>query len=226
MPLRAQTALFLLLLALAVPAGAQTPSTGAGYGIKPGDQIVTDFFTAGGERLQSVQGERIVDRDGNVYFPYVGTVHVEGLDAGGIRDLLIRKFQPFYNDPVITVNVQLRVNVTGVVPAPGHYLLDPTSTIVDALATAGGAGGEIAINNNVAGDPSEVRLIRTDGETMLLDLRPDNADPDVLGMLIQSGDWIHVPPLGRSRWRDDIQFWGSVLTLLTSVVILGDYAID
>ena len=190
----------------------------------PGDQIETDFYTAGGEPLGSVQGSRLVDRQGNVFFPYAGTVRVQGLDAEQIRTLLIREFEPFYNDPVITVNVKLKVNVTSVVGAPGHYLLDPTSTIVDALATAGGAGSEVSVANNTAADVANVRLVR-DGQALLLDLRSETADPIAIEMQIQSGDWIHVPPQRRSRLRDDIQFWAGVLSLVTSVaaviVIIG-----
>jgi polysaccharide export outer membrane protein len=216
MPLRA-FAVVVLLSVLAPRASAQAGGSELSYGIQPGDQITTAFYTAGGELLASVQGDRIVDRDGNVYFPYVGTVRVQGLDAVQIRELLIQKFEPFYNDPVITVNVRLSVNVTGVVASPGHFLLDPTSTIVDALATAGGAAGEVSVGNNIAGNPSEVRLIR-DGQTMVLDLRPENVDRTALEMRVQSGDWIHVPPLPRSRWRDEIQFWGSLISLFTSIV--------
>jgi protein involved in polysaccharide export with SLBB domain len=203
-----------LLLLLAAPVVAQTADSE--YGVRPGDQITTTFYTAGGEALTPAQGERLVDRGGNVFFPYVGTVHVEGLDAEQVRELLIRKFEPFYNDPVITVNVKLRVNITGVVGVPGHYLLDPTATIVDALATAGGAGGEVTTGANIAGNPSEVRLVR-EGGTVILDLRPETADRAIMEMRVQSGDWIHVPPLGRSRLRDEFQFWGGVISLVTSI---------
>jgi protein involved in polysaccharide export with SLBB domain len=202
------------LLLAAAPAVAQTEVNA--YGVKPGDEITTDFYTAGGDALTALQGQRLVDRDGNVFLAYVGTVHVEGLDAEQIRELLVQKFEPFYNDPVITVNVRLKVNVTGVVGVPGHYLLDPTSTIVDALATAGGAAGEVTTGANIAGNPSAVLLVR-DGETMTLDLRPESVDRGAIDMRIQSGDWIHVPPLGRSRLRDEFQFWGGVLSLFTSI---------
>ena len=37
-------------------------------------------------------------------------------------------------------------------------------------------------------------------------------------MRIQSGDWIHVPYRERSRVRDEIQFWGSVVSFAASVV--------
>jgi polysaccharide biosynthesis/export protein len=211
-----RTAAVVVCLALC-PALALAQQAPAGYGVQPGDQIETTFYTAGGEALTSVGGNRLVDREGNVFFPYVGTVHVEGLDAGAIRSLLAKRFEPFYKDPVITVNVKLKVNITGVVGAPGHYLFDPTTTIMDALAQAGGTGLEFTISNNAAADLENSRLVR-DGRTIILDLRPEAADPIPLQMRVQSGDWIHVPPQVRSRIRDDITFWSGVISLLTSVV--------
>jgi hypothetical protein len=57
-----------------------------------------------------------------------------------------------------------------------------------------------------------------DGQTSLLDLRPESPSRVMLEMRIQSGDWIHVPPKARSRIRDDITFWSGVISLVTSVV--------
>jgi polysaccharide export outer membrane protein len=187
------------------------------YGVRPGDEVATTFYTAGGEELSSVQGSRLVDREGDLFFPFVGTVHVEGLDAGEIRALLLEKFQPFYKDPVITVDVKLKVNITGVVGQPGHYLLDPTTTVIDAVSQAGGTGLEFTISNNAAADLENSRLVR-DGRTIIIDLRPEAADPATLTTRVQSGDWIHVPPKARSRVRDDITFWSGVISLFTSIV--------
>jgi protein involved in polysaccharide export with SLBB domain len=187
------------------------------YGVRPGDEVETNFYTAGGEQLSSVAGNRLVDREGNLFFPYVGTVHVEGLDAGEIRALLLQRFEPFYKDPVLTVNVKLKVNVTGIVGAPGHYLLDPTTTVIDAVSQAGGTGLEFTIANNAAADLENSRLVR-DGRTIIIDLRPEAADPMTMALRVQSGDWIHVPPKGRSRFRDDITFWSGVISLFTSIV--------
>jgi polysaccharide export outer membrane protein len=196
--------------------GAQQ-SDATDYGVRPGDQIETTFYTAGGEVVGPIQGSRLVDREGNLFFPYVGTVHVEGLDAGEIRALLLQKFAPFYKDPVLTVDVKLKVNITGVVGSPGHYLFDPTATVIDAVSQAGGTGLEFTIANNAAADLENARLVR-DGRTIILNLRPEAADPATMTMRVQSGDWIHVPPRGRSRFRDDITFWSGVISLFTSIV--------
>jgi polysaccharide export outer membrane protein len=158
-----------------------------------------------------------VDREGNLFFPFVGTVQVEGLDATEIRELLTERFATYYRHPVITVDVKLKVNVTGVVGQPGRYLLDPSSTVMDALSEAGGAGLEFTIANNPAADLGSVQLVR-DGRTTILDLRPEAVSAEVLDMLVASGDWIHIPPKTRSRLRDDVTFWSGVLSLVTSAV--------
>ena len=105
----------------------------------------------------------------------------------------------------------------GVVNSPGHYFFDPTTTVLDALSNAGGMGAEVTIINNAAADASAVRLVRN-GRTLILDLRPETADQTTLEMPIQSGDWIHVPFQVRSRVREEVQFWGGVLSLLSSLV--------
>ena len=89
---------------------------------------------------------------------------------------------------------------------------------------AGGAGGDVAVSNTVAGNLSAVRLV-TDAQTIILDLRRETADPRVLAMRIQSGDWIRVPPRPRSRFRDEIQFRCSGVSLFTSMSRRGGCAI-
>ncbi len=188
------------------------------YQLRPGDQVTVSVFTAAGQQVDVVSGQRIIDRSGDIFLPYVGTVHVAGLDETELRDLLAKRYGGFYSDPVVDVKANLRVSITGAVARPGQYFLDPTSTIVDALANAGGMGSEVAVAaNQIPADQGAVRLVR-DGKTMFLDLRPGEVSDSVLTMRIKSGDWINVPTRARSHVRDDIQFWGGVLSFVTSVV--------
>ena len=208
--------LLALLIAAVAPASAQEAS----YQIRPGDRITVDVFTAAGQRVAVVSGEHILDRDGTVYLPYVGDITVSGLDEVGLRDILSTRYGGFYDSPVVSVKVQLRVNVTGSVGRPGQYFLHPTATLVDAIASAGGTTPEYAVSTiQIPSDPTAVRLVR-DGVTTVMNLRPDDIDPDVLGMRVRSGDWIHVPVQERSRVRDEITFWGSMVSFATSVVAL------
>ena len=214
-------ALLVPALALAAPLCAQVE---AAYELRPGDHISVEVFTAAGARVDVVRGEQTLDRDGNLYLPYIATVHLSGLDEVACRDTLVARYSHFYDDPVVSVKVALRVNVTGSVGRPGQYFLDPTATILDALANAGGIGSEVGFTsgNPTESDPRHVRLVR-DGQVIILNMRPDEITDDVVRMRIRSGDWIHVPPRARSRMRDEVTFWGSVLSLVGSVVALAVY---
>lgn len=216
----------LLLSASATAAAAQQEELSEPADVRPGDRVEIEMFTAAGEALDEVAGTRTVDRNGNLFLPFVGSIEVAGMDASGIRELLERRYADFFSSPVVDVQTRIRVNVTGSVRQPGNYFVEPTSTLVDVLATAGGITPEVNVTSiGVAADPSRVRLVRG-GERRVLDLRPESVDEDVLQIRARSGDWLHVPPQARSRWRDNIQFLGSITSLLTSaltvVILLGN----
>ena len=57
--------------------------------------------------------------------------------------MLTRLYSEFYSDPVLDVQVELSVSVTGSVRTAGRYHLPPTASILDAIAEAGGMAPEI-----------------------------------------------------------------------------------
>jgi polysaccharide export outer membrane protein len=210
-------ALPVLALLLAPPIAAQDM---APYALRPGDRVTVDVFTAAGQRVDVVSGARIVDREGTMYLPYVGSVSAAGLDEAGLRERLAQLFGSFYDQPVVNVKVELRVNVTGSVGRPGQYYLDPSATIIDAISEAGGAASEYALNTiQIPSDQSQVRLVR-EGKTNILNIRPDEITEAVIQMRVHSGDWIHVPARRRSRVRDELTFWGSIVSFATGIATL------
>lgn len=197
------------------------PSEEAGGTVEPGDRVQISMFSAAGDPLEQVSGTRRVDREGRLFLPFVGLVQVRGLGASEIRELLERRYADFYSNPVIDVETEIRVNVTGAVRQPGNYFVPPTSTIVDALATAGGTASEVEFTGlGGAADPSRVRLVRRGQPPRILDLRAEMADSTVLNMPVRSGDWLHVPPQSRSRWRSNLQLVSSFLSVVGSVAAL------
>ena len=208
----------------AIPLSAELPAA-TKTGVQPGDQIVIAFYTAAGEELLEVAGERNIDDNGEIFLPFLGTVGVLGLGPEEIRALLEDRYGALYADPVVEVVANLHINITGAVQAPGTYFVSPTSTLVDAMAQAGGAGSEVDVGlPGGAADPSRVNLVR-DGVVTVVDLRPLEVRPDVLTLRIQSGDWLHVPRAIRSQLREDLTFYGTffstALTLASLIVLVA-----
>lgn len=211
-------ALLALLLALA-PSPVVAQDDGP-YILMPGDKITLEVFTSAGEKVDVVAGERILDRNGDVFLPYVGTVHAAGLDQNSLREFLVAGYGGFYAEPVVNVKVLLRVNVTGAIPRPGQYFMDPTATLLDALAAAGGANIEYAtVGSMIPGDPRSVQLVR-DGVRQILNFHPTQITDETLHIRIRSGDWLHVPAENKTAVRDQVLFWGGLVSLLSSTISL------
>ncbi len=217
--MRRLSTLFALLAAFVLPASLVAQVND--YALRSGDRVIIEAYTDAGDEIPELAGEKTIDRQGNIFLPYIGTLAVVGLDAVAIREALGRALRDVYPNAVISVEAEMRVSITGAVGIPSIYYLDPTTTILEAMATAGGITSELAVNSfSIPADPSKVRLVR-DGQTEILNLRPDDLVPEVLERRIQSGDYFFVPSRGRSRIRDEITFWGSVVGFLTSILILG-----
>ena len=209
------------LVALPLPGAARSDPNASAYSLQPGDRIEIELYTDAGVQLSVVGGERTVDEGGEVFLPYVGSVKVLGMRQDELRDALRVLYEEFYAEPVLDVQVKLSIRVTGSVFSPGRYYLAPTSAILDALTEAGGMMPELTAAglSNLPSDQSRVRLVR-DGESHVLNLRPDEATDAVLNMPIRSGDWLHVPNQARSRVRDELQFWGGVISFVANLVAI------
>ncbi len=190
-------------------------------GVQPGDQVIIAFYTAAGIELTEVSGERIVDPNGEIFLPFLGTVSVIGLETDGIRRLLEQRYGTLYSNPVVEVVTNVTVNITGAVRESGQFFVPPSATLVDALARAGGVTSEVDLGIAGGGsDPSRVRLVR-DGVSTVIDMRPLEIRPEVIELRVQSGDWLYVPRVIGSELRQNITFYGTLAsTLLTFVTLI------
>ena len=219
---RSLGALLLLSWLPGTAAGQEDDHEHPGYALRAGDRIEIDLYAAGLE-IGVVGGERHIDVNGDVFLPFIGSVNVLGMDQSSLRLKLTELYTEFFDEPILDVEVDLHISVTGAVRTAGSYFLPPTATILDAIAEAGGMAPEITVANlNLPADQSQVRLVR-DGMSHVLNLRPDEVVDSILHMPIKSGDWIHVPNQARSRVRDELQFWGGILGFvanITAVILL------
>jgi polysaccharide export outer membrane protein len=128
-----------------------------------------------------MSGDYTVDENGNVIFPRVGQYQVLQDTPETLRTRLLADYQRYLRNPSIEIIVLRRVRIVGAVNDPGLHLVDPTITVADALALAGGA--------TPIGDPDKLQIIR-DGVRVAVDIRQNTVIGD---SPIRSGDQIFVP---------------------------------
>ena len=133
----------------------------------------------GGVRLQqSREGQfhqYLVDNDGNIDFPVVGTIHLGGLTIEQANALVAEKIAPYFNEGIdYTVNtliVNYEISVLGEVKRPNTFTIRRNKcTVLEALAMAG--------DMTIYGKRDNVKLLRElpNGEFEIheLDLRDAN----------------------------------------------------
>jgi polysaccharide export outer membrane protein len=83
-----------------------------------------------------------VRSDGKISLPLTGEVQAAGKTPLQLEDDITAKLRNYISEPAVTVMVQkinsLKYNVMGEVIKPGAYPLTTSTTVVDAIATAGG----------------------------------------------------------------------------------------
>ena len=108
------------------------------YRINVGDEIVVKFWGAFDQEYRTK-----VDSQGNIFIPQVGVIHVLGVEAGKLNDLIERKVKRVFKDNVfVYANVlsyqPISVFVTGSVNSPGLYEGLGSDSVVQYLDKAGG----------------------------------------------------------------------------------------
>lgn len=156
-------------------ATSRSPSGAEDVGVRPGDAIRIRVY---GD--SALSGEYRVNENGRVVLPVVGRRQVGGLSPDSLRADLQAAYGEFYRDPVLDVTVLRRISILGAVRQPGLYPVDPTVSLAEALATAGGITG--------SADRDGIRLIR-EGRV----IREELDRQTLLGRTpIRSGDRIYV----------------------------------
>ncbi len=130
-----------------VPADVSTASTSTNAAVpKPHDK---DFIIGNGDVLAiSVWKQPDLSRsvpvrsDGKVSLPLIGEITAAGQTPAKLEQELTSKFQPYLAEPEVTVIVEQinseKFNILGRVAKPGSYLLVNPTTVLDAIALAGG----------------------------------------------------------------------------------------
>lgn len=172
----------LLLLA----AGAAAAQTAPAEPLRPGDVIRLRIYLE-----PDLSGEFPVDERGAVTLPRLGTVPIAEWPADSIRPRLTRGFAEYLRNPTVEVVVLRRISVSGSVLKPGLYPVDPSMTVTDALALAGGAAPD--------GRRDRVELRRGETRTLV----PMDKPSRLADLRLRSGDQLFVPQrswISRNTW--------------------------
>lgn len=161
---------------------------GPEYVLGPGDTVTVDIWGGVSLRLR-----RIVDREGKLALPEVGTVLVAGKTLGDVQTEVERLLRTQFRDVQSSVSLSrlrtVRVYVVGDVEHPGAYDISSLSTPLNALYAAGGPtqNGSLRIVKHFRGKD----LIQ---QVDLYDLLLNGTRGDIKPL--QPGDTVLVPPIG------------------------------
>lgn len=185
------------------PQGVVTGAT-SGYLVRPGD--VLDIHVWGQDTFS---GKFQVDVNGMIQYPVLGEIDTRNLTVAALRDTLRAGLSQIFTTPFVTVTPLFRMAVLGEVRAPGLYTADPTMTVVDVVAMAGGATS--------SGNMRKIRVLRGGKEEEVSFDAGTMGGRSLAEIGVRSGDQIVVP----RKWftREDLALLLSVAQVALSIAI-------
>ena len=143
--------------------------------LAPGDAIQLAFW-----REPQLSGDYPIDETGTVVLPLLGPRTVTGTPPAALKRTLLEEYAQQVRNQEVRITFLRRIRILGAVKNPGLYRVDPTMTVGDAIALAGGATPQGKLKGiQVFRDGQEVRS-RLDVNVQLLGQ-------------VRSGDQIVVP---------------------------------
>ena len=164
----------------------------------------------------------LVDNAGNINFPMIGLIHVEGLTSRECEALILDKIQHYMSKteiPIVTVRMaSYHVTLIG---ETGSRIVPVTTekmNIIEALASAG--------DLTITGRRDNILLIREDPTGQKSTHRLDISDANILNSpyyYLQQNDIIYIEP-NKTKIRrqaiSNVSVWFSALGMVTSAASL------
>ena len=171
---------------------------------------------------QPVLQPYLVDNEGRINFPVLGTLKVGGLTKSEAEQVIVRNLKPYMKEtPIVTVRMaNYKISVLGEVARPGTFTItNEKVNLLEALAMAG--------DMTVYGVRDNVKLIRETAtgkqEIITLDL---NKSETILSPYywLQQNDVVYVTP-NKTKARNagvgnSTSLWFSATSILVSLASL------
>ena len=129
----------------------------------PFNMPMASYYVGGDSYGQQRLLGYLVDKDGNIDFPVLGKLYVEGLTRNDLRELIKNKLitDGQLKDPIITINIMnFKVSVQGEVNRPGTFFISGERiTLLEAISMSGdltiyGRRDRVAVIREVSGKRS------------------------------------------------------------------------
>lgn len=186
----------------------------------PGDRVSVQVFLH--PETSTPEEGALLDAEGVLDLPLVGTVALGGLTLPEARAHLAEVFGRYLREPRVALNLlepgSRRVYVFGEVELPGAYPLDRPLTALQALSLAGGF--------KPGADREQVALLRGN-RTELQVYFFDGATPGTDGLVeVHPDDFLFVRLSGAGTFRDQVlpivQSFVPPITGLASLVVVAN----
>ncbi|OYP38469.1 BexD/CtrA/VexA family polysaccharide export protein [Prevotella sp. P5-126] len=211
---------------LSILVNAQDPKLTNMFNLPIVSQQIGQESTGSSGIIRGVSGYT-VDSFGDINFPVLGKIRVEGMTREQIADYLTKqlKEQELIKDPVVTVEfMNLGVSVLGEVNKPGRISINRDNmTILDALSEAG--------DLTIFGKREKVLVLRQeDGKQRVYGVNLCSADHIYTSPVyyLQQNDVVYVIPNDTKSRQSTVNgntvrstsFWISLASLITSIAVL------
>jgi len=203
---------------LSITVFSSDPITSAPYNQTVQNTMSNNQLSTGSSMLQSY----LVDNNGDINFPKLGTIHVQGLTKTECEKMILEKISPEFNElPIVTVRMSsYRVTVTGEVNRPGVFpVTSEKMSVLEALAQAG--------DLTLYGRRDNILLLREDATGKKSVHKLDLKDANIINSpyyYVQQNDVIYVEPnkvrANNSTIGQSTTIWFSVISILTSLASL------
>jgi polysaccharide export outer membrane protein len=190
--------------------------------LNPEASIPFNLFKGGEEgNIAPRQVDYLVDKNGDIDFPVIGKVKIEGLSPEELRVDLREKLSEYLKNPIINIRLKnFTVTVLGEVNNPGTYLVNGEQiTLLEALG--------LASDMTIKGERENVLVVRDFNGTKVynrVDLTSKNALNSPVYYLTQN-DVVYVEPNKSAITSSSLDNRATIAVsiasiLLTSTVIL------
>lgn len=204
---------------ISIEVSAKNPELAVPFNTAGGSYSVNEdgSLNTGTDRPTNAKGY-LVDREGNIAFPVLGTLQLEGLSIEEVKDLVSNRLkeEKYIDKPIVKVELlNLKINIMGEVIKVGLLEVpDSRITLLEAISRAGGLTLN-AVPRNVTvirEENGQRKRIETDIESVKLFDSP--------AYYLKQNDIVYVQPKVAARSVAEQRTWQYISTILGSIALI------